>query len=126
MRVKFHTREIEARAEPMKGGYFLRCDQPSPPKTCGRYQSLTRNCRLLRTLSPRSPTRRISGENPAVQLPVFHDCGGSFRLPILGGSRFFPHPFDRLFLSTPDCGLPIDTDRYRLPDSIGNRETPCG
>ena len=26
MRVKFHALEIEAHAEPMKGGYFLRCD----------------------------------------------------------------------------------------------------
>ena len=29
MRVKFHAREIGAHAEPMKGGYFLKCDHPA-------------------------------------------------------------------------------------------------
>jgi hypothetical protein len=29
MRVKFHAREIEAHGEPMKGGYFLKCDHPA-------------------------------------------------------------------------------------------------
>lgn len=27
--VQFHAREIEAHAEPMKGGYFLKCDHPA-------------------------------------------------------------------------------------------------
>lgn len=29
MRVKVRSREIEATGEPMKGGYFLRCDHPA-------------------------------------------------------------------------------------------------
>jgi hypothetical protein len=29
MRVKFHAREIEVDAKPMKGGYLLKCDRPA-------------------------------------------------------------------------------------------------